>query len=275
MARIDRSLAARLGTQTVALMDAGGYEGPAGWVDLRSRLDAARDGTCSHPPDAPIPTAKATRTTTRYEVRNETTLQAARRLADAGLDPVALNFASAYHPGGGFRSGSRAQEESLAWSSGLYHCIVGHPMYAYNEANRSPLYSDWLLYSPAVPVFREADGALLAEPYACAFITAPAVNAKAVLGRDPTRRDEIRQVMGRRIDRVLAAAAHHGHTAIVLGAWGCGAFGNAPEDIAAAFRDALGGRHEGRFASVIFAVIEWRDDERTIGPFRRAFEPTT
>ncbi len=273
MARMDRKLAARLGTQTVALMDAGGYEGPAGWVDLRAQLDAARDGTCSHPPDAPIPEIPTTPTITRYEVRNETTLQAARRMTDAGLDPVALNFASAYHPGGGFRSGSRAQEESLAWSSGLYHCIADHPMYAYNEAHRSPMYSDWLLYSPAVPVFRDDDGALLAQPHRCAFITAPAVNAKAVLKRDPTRRGEIQQAMRRRVDRVLAAATHHGHRALVLGAWGCGAFGNDPEDIAAAFRDALRGPHEGHFELVVFAIVEWRDDERTIGPFRRAFEP--
>jgi len=273
MGRIDRGLAARLGTQTVAILEAGGYDGPEGHVDLRASLQAAREGTRSHPPDEPIPRVATQRTTTRYEVRNETTLQAARRLAESGRAPLALNFASAYHPGGGFLGGSRAQEESLARSSGLYACIADQPMYAYNQAHRSPVYSDWLLYSPRVPVFREDDGTLLARPYPCAFITAPAVNAKVILARDPSRRGELRGIMERRVDRVLAAAAHHGHATLVLGAWGCGAFGNDPQDIAAAFRDALRGPHAERFETVVFAVVDWHDDEPTMGPFRRAFAP--
>ncbi len=44
-------------------------------------------------------------------------------------------------------------------------------------------------------------------PYLCSFITCPAVNAKVVLERDPSRRDEIRQVMSTRTAKVLAIAA--------------------------------------------------------------------
>ncbi len=61
-----------------------------------------------------------------FEVRNETTLNAARRLiCEEGFNNViCLNFASAKNPGGGFLKGSGAQEESLARSSGLYPCIA-------------------------------------------------------------------------------------------------------------------------------------------------------
>src|SRR5260370_3977443 len=70
--------------------------------------------------------AAAPQQMTTFEVVNCTTLEAARALwsADKGVDVLCLNFASAKHPGGGFLGGARAQEESLARSSGLYPCIA-------------------------------------------------------------------------------------------------------------------------------------------------------
>jgi uncharacterized protein (TIGR02452 family) len=85
---------------------------------------------------------------TVIEVKNETTLAAARRLLDLARKPVALNFASATHPGGGFLSGGLAQEESLARSSGLYACLRNNPMYEYHRSNYDPLYSNYAIYSP-------------------------------------------------------------------------------------------------------------------------------
>ncbi|CAF4404397.1 unnamed protein product, partial [Rotaria sordida] len=63
---------------------------------------------------------------TTIEVRHCTTLQAARFLvAQTGEDHVGvLNFASAKNPGGGFRTGACAQEESLARSSSLYPALT-------------------------------------------------------------------------------------------------------------------------------------------------------
>ena len=66
------------------------------------------------------------------------------------------------------------------------------------------MYSAHAIDSPDVPVFRDDDGRLLEEPYACSFLTAPAVNAKVVLGRDPSCRPEVRAVMRERVQRVLA-----------------------------------------------------------------------
>src|SRR5262249_43635470 len=196
----------------------------------------------------------------------------ARRLVEEGRNVVALNFASATHPGGGFLTGSRAQEESLARSSGLYACLAGQPMYAFHQGRRDPLYTSYALYSPDVPVFRTDDGTLLEEPWRCSFITAAAVNAKAVLQRYPSRRPEIRQAMHERVHKVLAIAAVHGHDTLVLGAWGCGAFGNDAEEVAELFREALAERFLGVFATVVFAVTDWSRERHFIGPFVRAFQ---
>ena len=202
---------------------------------------------------------------------NETTLVAARRLIAAGYRPAALNFASARHPGGGFLNGARAQEESLARSSGLYACLVGNAMYDLHEARRDAMYTDYVIYSPDVPVFRDDNGTLLAEPYLCSFITSPAVNAKVVLEREPSRRAEIPKVMWRRILKVLAVAAIHGHQALVLGAWGCGAFGNDSREIAGLFQRALAEDFRDVFAQVVFAVTDWSKERRFIGPFCEVF----
>ena len=107
---------------------------------------------------------------TRFDVVNATTLAAARKLVESRPpgDVVCLNFASAKNPGGGFLNGSQAQEESLARASGLYPCIS--PMTGYYDTNRSQpscLYTDNMIYSPAVPVIRDDDDQLLAVPYRC------------------------------------------------------------------------------------------------------------
>jgi uncharacterized protein (TIGR02452 family) len=78
--------------------------------------------------------------------------------------------------------------------------------------------------------------------------------------------------MWSRILKVLAVAERHGHKALVLGAWGCGAFGNDGNEIAKLFRRALEDNFHGVFEYVVFAITDWSDEERFIGPFVRAFE---
>ncbi|OWK38556.1 TIGR02452 family protein [Fimbriiglobus ruber] len=269
MTTLSRSQAAQIGKETVGFLRAGKYTNPAGRdVDLRPHLVAAVAGTVSYPPDVPLPAVVPGGRMTTFAVVNETTLDAARRFAAEGFRPVALNFASAKHAGGGFLGGARAQEESLCRASGLFACIEGNPMYDFHSQQGGGFYTNYAIYSPAVPVFRTDDGELLPEPYACAFVTAPAVNAGAV---DFRQRSRIPGEMERRVAKVLAIMAGHGHDAVVLGAWGCGVFKNDPEVVADLFRDALAARFYGVFARVVFAVVDWSDDQHFIGPFAARF----
>jgi uncharacterized protein (TIGR02452 family) len=204
-------------------------------------------------------------------VTNESTLSAARRLLDTCERAAALNFASAKNPGGGFLSGARAQEESLARDSGLFACLDGNPMYEFHRQRSDPLYTDYAIYSPDVPVFRDDNGALLEEPYLVSFITAPAPNAKVVLERRPERRAEVSHALKERIAKVLAIAGRHGQETLVLGAWGCGVFGNRPAEVASLFREAFETYSYGVFRRVVFAILDWSEERRFIGPFQQEF----
>jgi uncharacterized protein (TIGR02452 family) len=74
-------------------------------------------------------------------------------------------FASARRPGGGFLTGAQAQEESIARASALHACLrVVGDFYAYQRRRPELTYSDRVIYSPAVPVFRDDTGALLPVP---------------------------------------------------------------------------------------------------------------
>jgi uncharacterized protein (TIGR02452 family) len=262
---LKKSRAAEVARHTVEVVAAGRYTNSRGEkVAIRSLVEAAMDGTVSYPPDASLPNVVPSDRKTEFEVVNDTTLSAARQLVAEGFNPVALNFASAKNPGGGFLNGARAQEESLCRASALYECINGNAMYRHHAAQGGGFYTNYAIYSPGVPVFKDDDGAVLDEPYLCAFVTAPAVNAGAIRDRE---RALVRSEMADRIEKVLAIMA--GHDAAVLGAWGCGVFKNDPDEIAELFAHALRGRFAGVFAKVVFAVLS--SDGETIRPFEERF----
>lgn len=270
--QIPRDEAAALGHKTVAILEAGRYVSSSGTtVDIRQQVEEAVRGTVSYPPDVELPVRDSRSGSMVVEVQNDTTLEAVRYLQAKGLDPAALNLAAATSPGGGFLSGARAQEEYLARSSALYACLRDNAMYAYHQARLDPFYSDYVLYSPNVPVIRDDAGELLETPYPCSIITSPAVQANGVRRYMPHREGEISGVMWRRILKVLGVAEKHGHRSLVLGAWGCGAFGNDGHDIARLFRKALEEHFCRAFDHVVFAVTDWSDDEKFIGPFADVF----
>jgi uncharacterized protein (TIGR02452 family) len=269
---ISRTRAAELGRETLRILEIGQYQNAAGeTVAIGDLVQAAVKGTVAYPPDRALAAPKSSDRATQFEVRNESTLAAARRCVEAGERPVALNFASATPPGGGFLSGARAQEESLCRSSGLYACLAASEMYEFHRARHDPTYTDYALYSPGVPVFRDDEGNLLPRPWPCSFITCPAVNARAAVERDPSVRPEIREIMRPRVERVLSIAALHGHETLVLGAWGCGAFGNDPRMMAKLFHLALTRNFRGAFSRVIFAILDWSEELRFLGPFEAIF----
>jgi uncharacterized protein (TIGR02452 family) len=273
MMHFNRNQRAQMAHETVQIIGEGHYVSPAGRrVDIGAAVAASVSGTREFPPDHLVtpPHDLRGRHITQIVVQNETTLVAARRLI-ANHRTIALNFASAKNPGGGFLFGSEAQEESLARASSLYACLEGRSMYPFHRRHDDALYTDYVIYSPAVVVFRDSDGKLLETPFTCSFLTAPAPNAGAVLQRDPKRGDELGRALQTRINKVLSVAAGQGYDAIILGAWGCGVFKNDPRHVAKLFHAAVTGDFAGVFRLIHFAVLDHSRDSAVIAPFEGAF----
>ncbi len=189
----------------------------------------------------------------------ETTFRTCQRwVVDQKLENVAcLNFASAKNPGGGFLGGSQAQEEALSRASGLYASLLRKPeYYEFNRKTGTCLYSDYMIWSPQVPIFRDDMDALLESPYCASIITAPAVNAGCIRQNEPQKVSEIKSVMVSRAEKVLALAVAQGVENLVLGAWGCGVFANDPEEVAEIFAGFLraGAPYARAFSQVAFSI---------------------
>jgi uncharacterized protein (TIGR02452 family) len=78
--------------------------------------------------------------------------------------------------------------------------------------------------------------------------------------------------MQARTAKVLGVAVAHDVRRLILGAWGCGAFGGDSAQMAAIFRSALDAEFRGAFDEIVFAVTDWSPEQRFIGPFRNAFQ---
>lgn len=255
-------------------MAAGRYTTPDGrTVDLAGQLAAALAGTALHGP-GPVAVTPDTDRTTTLQVTGESSLAAARRMTreKPGAPVAVLNFASARNPGGGYLNGAQAQEEALCRCSALYATLLRAPeYYEHHRAERDPFYTDRVIHSPDVPVFRDDGGRLLGEPFTVGFLTSPAPNAGVIQRRTPELADRVPAALATRAERVLETAAAHGYRRLVLGAWGCGVFRNDPAVVAGAFRALLTG--DGRFArhfdEIVFGVLDRTRDRATLGAFQR------
>ncbi len=280
-----RKRRAEIAAETLAILEAGSYLNQAGKkVVFKELLDRAVENSILYRPESFDQLEQELKQLLdqkqdcqpKIEITSETTLAAARRLVvNEGINATAcLNFASAKNPGGGFLNGSQAQEESLARASGLYPCIAQmQEMYQYNRDLKHCYYSDYLSYAPAVPVLRDDEDQFLVEPYLVSMITAPAVNAGVVREREATPEAKIREVMLKRIEKIMMVAALKGNQALILGAYGCGVFQNRVEDVADYFRVVLFELGLAvLFERIVFAIYEPRGEVEKRLVFERALK---
>lgn len=179
-----------------------------------------------------------------------------------------LNFADAFEPGGCVWVGATTQEECICYCSNLYKsltldkCKQGY--YYYNgKYGDSKAFSDSTIYTKDVFVFRGNYGFVdLDNPFHIDIITCPCPLAVAAT-------DEI---VTNRMRCFLSIAANNDVETLILGAWGCGAFGNRPYIIGRCFGTALSELKY--FKHVIFAVLEYRDCDGKLISLKNGFYNT-
>lgn len=192
-----------------------------------------------------------------------------------------LNFANGKDIGGGYKNGSTAQEEDLcrripALYTSLYRAGK-EGLYPFGPSTcggpgAPGKYAD-VLYTPDLVVAREGEEegfALLPEAkqarVSLVAAAAPNVNFARELS-DP-------DLIYRAIRTVFLAPklAQPRVTTLVLGAWGCGAFGGNPVEIAGLFAQALVRDNLGQpYGEVHFAIPRTSPSDANHDAFREVF----
>lgn len=191
-----------------------------------------------------------------------------------------LNFASYTNPGGGFENGSLAQEEMLCHESNLYLVLKAHlhDFYVWNKEHlNGSLYENRGLYSPCVRFFASDEDMEEGRYLSADVITvaAPIVSIRQRYVKPAFTQKENEEALKERIGFVLdianknAVVMHRGNpkTTLILGAFGCGAFGQDPKVVASIFKKYLD-EESYNFLRVIFAI----PDGKNLEAFREVFD---
>lgn len=195
------------------------------------------------------------------EVINGDTVETGRKFAcDSDKTTAILNFADALTPGGLVWSGASTQEEHICRCSNLYASLTtpqaNERYYKINSVFLpSGVYTDNIIYSTDVLFFRSGkDYRFLDDPYTMDVITCPAPSARLSA-------KNAQSIIFNRVDEIVKSAIINNVDNLILGAWGCGAFGQNPEIVAKAFRKSL--KKYPAFDNVIFAIRSCRADYAT------------
>jgi uncharacterized protein (TIGR02452 family) len=223
---------------------------------------------------------------TKFAVVPQDCLDAALDLCWDGKDtPAVLNMANEYNCGGGFCTVTGSQEEYLFRNTTLSASLWPHrrstderwPEGSELLGRSEPVYYPFTecggVYSPHVEVFATGDKPLYPLPRhrTIAVLSIAAQDLRGGRQYNAGATFDFDLLLGK-LRTLLVMAAEHGHRRLVLGAIGCGAFLNPPEEVARAFRVLLadGGPFAGRFDAVAFAVILSR---RNLRAFEDVFGP--
>lgn len=264
----------QLAQEVLDLIDAGEYRVDETVVQFAEQQSRAVQSTRLYRPDElESLRAEPAKVSQVVHVVDGTTQVVAQQLSGAG-ELALLNFASARNPGGGFLNGAKAQEEDLCRCSGLYPCLIEHM--EYYEANRnqsSLLYTDHAIFSPKVPFFRtRGTGDLLDVPFFASVITAPAPNSRPFLRGNPNATEELESTFLRRWRNVLRIARDQNVRCLLLGAWGCGAFGGDPLMASRTAKSAIAS-DGGDISEIVFAIPgTGRQSKANLDAFRETFE---
>ena len=197
---------------------------------------------------------------------------------DDALPILVFNLANPVHPGGGVRKGAKAQEEDLCRRSSLLLSLEhesASQYYRYNKSLKTRMGSDAVIITPNVEIIKGPDGSLLDDSVIVSVMTCAAPMIKH--GMEGLGQKEYEQLIYERITGMLKVAAYEGYKVLVLGAFGCGAFGNDAKLVSDLFYKAMkefdydGMSLKDFFRRIDFAVLDNTKDKYNYNEFMRNF----
>lgn len=225
------------------------FQDTMAWIEgnkaLAAAVKEAREGSCVYLEGEPPSFQEGAPRPMKVSVSGQRSFEAAIELHQAKPQAkiAVMNFANAFHPGGGVRNGASAQEECLCRCSTLYPVLASQVFrdsyYKYHYDRGSNLASDSLIYTPGVVICKtDEDLPLRMEEEQWVKVDVITVAAPD-LRRDSLQPEELRRIHLSRGRQILSCAAAQGADILVAGAFGCGAFRNDPKVVAAAWKELL------------------------------------
>ena len=203
---------------------------------------------------------------TSIEIVNEDCIEICirQKLIQPESDLLLLNMASDKKPGGGVAKGSTAQEEHIC------RCTTLYP----NLYKRFYPLSDYeFIHSTNIRILKDGTFSKT-KSYPINVISMASIRRpKLISGKLYTDSDY--EKMFNKVRILLQFALDNNYKILILGAWGCGAFGNPPEIVAKIFYDQLNGEFKNKFSKVIFSIMENKGSEYLNPIFKRQFERGT
>jgi len=225
---------------------------------------------------------------TDITVTSDRSFQAAMRLVahNPGCKVAVMNFANAFHAGGGVVRGASAQEECLCRTSTLYPLIyrksLYNSFYKYHKDKNTPKASDSLIYTEGV-VICKTDEDIPKRMDKKDWVTVDVITIAApdlrktsnvffglVNGGGNMSDAELFGYHVKRAIHMFTVAASKGADVLVLGAFGCGAFQNNPEVVARAYKIAIQ-EFPKVFKKIEFAVYCPPGSSKNYDVFSKAF----
>lgn len=211
------------------------------------------------------------------DVYSGTTFDVAKRYCPHGKVAV-LNFANPENPGGGVQLGAMAQEECLCRSSNLYTCIsnpnVFDEYYGYHRSIRNNFYTDRLIYTKNVTVFKDDSVVPQMLPETNWFdVDVITCAAPYLAKRKHTNGAALFNLFKSRVKNIFEAARDNNVDYLILGAFGCGAFKNPPLIVAEAFLQTIKEQNYLKdFKQIVFAIKPTGTDCPNLSTFSRQFD---
>lgn len=235
----------------------------------------------------------------RVVIQERDCLDVAQELVQDGMKTMVLLFSGPESAGGGYEDGrGNGQEENIIIRSDLRgfmkfqdeEIILDTAREKSNQQSLFPIFENHLIVTPGVTVFRESKArcyALSDKPFQIGILVSAARNLNGLQEREKGHykqtkdgivyaqsqvQDEVELIIKNQLLRAFEA----GYEALILGPFGCGAFGHPPQAVASLYRKVIDHYFARAFKTIIFAILDdgRRGPHNPIGnvePFRSNF----